>query len=131
MDQISDMLTQIRNGQAVHQETVELPHSKLKEEVARLLKEAGYLESVRVFKPEGRHFKRLVLKLRYIGEEPAISYLQRVSRPGQRVYMGKSGFTRFLGGARSAVIVSTSRGLLTAREAMAKSLGGEVLCVVW
>lgn len=131
MDPLADMLTQIRNAQAVGRETVELPYSKLKEAVGRLLQQEGYLGEVRVFKPEGRSYKRLSLKLRYIDGVPAISHLTKVSKPGQRIYLRKNVFPKALGGPKRVIVVSTSRGLMTIIEAAKRDLGGEILVVVW
>jgi len=140
MDVIGDMLSIIKNAQMTGKESAELPHSRLREELARLLEKEGYLSAVKVFKPEGKSFKMLSLSLKYLDQPsragvarraiPFINHLKRISRPGKRIYARKDELPRPFGG-KGVVIVSTSRGLMTAKEARAKDLGGELLCEVW
>ena len=128
-DPIADMLTRIRNANMVSHPTVELPSSKLKLELAKLLKSEGFITdySERV---EGK-FKYLTIVLKYDSHnKPVISNLQRVSKPGLRTYMKAKNLPQVFGGLGIA-IVSTSKGLLTDRKARKENLGGEVLCYVW
>lgn len=128
-DPIADMLTRIRNANMVSHPTVELPSSKLKLELAKLLKSEGFISdySERV---EGK-FKYLTIVLKYDSHnKPVISNLQRVSKPGLRTYMKAKNLPQVFGGLGIAII-STSKGLLTDRKARKENLGGEVLCYVW
>ncbi len=131
MDPIADLLTIIRNAQAVGKEKVELPHSTAKEVLSRLLKDNGYLSDVRVFKVSGKVYKRLSLTLRYIAGRPAVGHIELVSKPGKRVYASRDKLPQALRGGVGIVIVSTSRGLMTSAEARKRNLGGEVICQVW
>jgi small subunit ribosomal protein S8 len=128
-DPIADMLTRIRNaGFARHAET-SCPTSKQKLAIAGVLQRAGFLDSVRVEEREGH--ARLVLGIRYDdGGKPLIDGIQRVSKPGRRVYVGKDSLPRVRNGLGVAVI-STSHGVLSDREAREQSLGGELICEVW
>ncbi|MFW6110053.1 MAG: 30S ribosomal protein S8 [Patescibacteria group bacterium] len=130
MATIADILTQIKNAYLVGKSKVELPYSKLREELAKLLVKEGFLEDYKIFKPQGSSCKYLSLTLRYIKDEPTISKIELVSHPGQRIYSGAKDLPDALRG-RGLVVVSTSRGLLSAEEARKKNLGGEVLCKIW
>ena len=128
-DPISDMLTRIRNANlALHPET-RMPSSKLKEEIARILSEEGYIDS---WKSEtGSVGQELTVRLRYDGDRKRVlKGLQRVSKPGRRVYSGAADIERVRGGIGVA-IVSTSEGVMTDRDARRRNVGGEVLCKVW
>jgi len=128
-DPISDMLTRIRNANtALHPET-SMPSSKLKEEVARILSEEGFIDG---WKSEpGAVGQQLTVRLRYDGErKPVLQGLQRVSKPGNRVYSGATDIERVRGGI-GVSIVSTSEGVMTDRDARRRNVGGEVLCKVW
>ncbi|MDJ0791380.1 MAG: 30S ribosomal protein S8 [Acidimicrobiia bacterium] len=128
-DPISDMLTRIRNANlALHPET-KMPSSKLKEEIARILSEEGYIDS---WKSEaGSVGQELTVRLRYDGDRKRVlKGLQRVSKPGRRVYSGATDIERVRGGIGVA-IVSTSEGVMTDRDARRRNVGGEVLCKVW
>ncbi|HEX2154143.1 MAG TPA: 30S ribosomal protein S8 [Acidimicrobiia bacterium] len=128
-DPISDMLTRIRNAVAVGHDDVTMPSSKLKEEVARILTEEGYIDRFDVA-PSGPG-KALTLRIRYMDRhQPVIQGLRRVSKPGHRVYRGATELPRVQGGL-GVVVVSTSQGLLPDREARRRRLGGEILCEVW
>jgi small subunit ribosomal protein S8 len=128
-DPISDMLTRIRNAVAVGHDDVSMPSSKLKEEVARILTEEGYIDRYDVT-PSGPG-KVLTLQLRYADRHrPVIQGLRRISKPGHRVYRGASEIPRTQGGL-GVVVVSTSQGLLPDREARRRRLGGERVCEVW
>lgn len=127
-DPIADMLTRVRNGQAVGFETVRMPSSKIKEAIARVLSEEGYIDRCEVEELPGNK-RELVIWLRYFEGRPVIEELRRVSRPGLRVYKNKDELPNVLGGLGVA-IVSTSEGVMTDRAARSKGHGGEVLCVV-
>ena len=125
-DPISDMLTRIRNANQALLPVVELPHSKVKESIAQILKKEGYVSDVNV---EGQAKKTIKLKLKYQGRKGVIEGLRRVSTPGLRRYTGSTEIPRVRGGLGVA-IVSTSKGVMTDRKARAAGIGGEVLCVV-
>ena len=128
-DPIADMLTRIRNANQVSHATVEMPSSKLKVQLAKLLKEEGYITDYEV-KDEGK-FKVLVITLKYdVQNKPIITKLERVSKPGLRNYSKAKNLPKVLGGMGIAV-VSTSKGPLTDRKARKENLGGEVLCYVY
>ena len=126
-DPIADMLTRIRNGQKARRVTVSMPASKVKEAVARVLKDEGYITDFAV-DGEGAG-KSLTIELKYFEGVPVIERIQRASRPGLRVYRGKEGLPKVLGGLGVA-IVSTSAGVMSDRQAREKGIGGEVLCIV-
>lgn len=128
-DPIADMLTRIRNANLVSHETVEMPSSLLKVELAKLLKEEGYIVDYSV-KEEGK-FKFLTIVLKYDEKhKPVISNLKRISKPGLRSYCKAKNLPQVFGGLGIA-IVSTSKGLFTDRKARKENLGGEILCYVW
>jgi small subunit ribosomal protein S8 len=126
-DPIADFLTRIRNGQRSGKPEVAMPASRMKLALARVLKEEGYLDDFAVAEDGGK--STLTVRLKYFQGRPVIDRLERVSRPGLRVYKGKDDLPRILGGMGVAII-STSRGLMTDREARAAGHGGEVLCIV-
>lgn len=126
-DPISDMLTRIRNAGLALQPVVELPHSRLKENIAQILKKEGYLADVAV---EGSAAKKIKLKLKFQGKKSVIEGIRRISKPGLRHYVGADAIPRVLGGMGVAVI-STPEGVMTGVQARRKNLGGEVLCYVW
>ncbi len=126
-DPIADMLTRIRNGQAARKTDVDMPSSKIKRAVAAVLKDEGYIEDFSVLDLGGKAM--LVVRLKYHQDEPVISMIQRVSRPGLRIYRGKGDLPRVLDGL-GVTIVSTSHGLMSDRAARAAGHGGEVLCYV-
>lgn len=128
-DPIADMLTRIRNANIVSHETVEIPSSKLKVELAKLLKSEGFISDYSV-KEVGK-FKVLQIVLKYDEKrKPVISKLQRISKPGLRTYCKAKNLPKVLGGMGVA-IVSTSKGLLTDRKARKENIGGEVLCYIY
>ena len=128
-DPVADMLTRIRNANKALQETVEMPTSRMKEEIARLLQEEGYIRGFRVEK--GESFDTLVVELKFgRNRERVITDLKRVSKPGRRVYARKDRLPRVLGGMGTAIL-STSAGVVTARTAQERGIGGEVICFVW
>jgi small subunit ribosomal protein S8 len=126
-DTISDMLTRIRNAGRVQLPSVEMPHSKMKESIAHILKKEGYVAEVAV---EGKALKKIKLKLKYEGKKSVIEGLRRVSTPGLRRYVGATEIPRVRGGLGISV-VSTSQGLMTGTQARQNNLGGELLCYVW
>jgi small subunit ribosomal protein S8 len=128
-DPIADMITRIRNGVRARLPKVDVPASKLKSEIARILKHEGYIANFKHI--EDRHQGTLRIYLKYgPGWERVITDLQRVSRPGCRIYCGKGDIPRVYGGL-GINILSTSRGLMTGREAARTGVGGEILCNVW
>jgi small subunit ribosomal protein S8 len=128
-DPIADMLTRIRNANKALQETATMPNSRVKEEIARLLKEEGYIRDFRV--EQGEHYNTLVVELKYgRGRERVITNLKRVSKPGRRIYARKDRMPRVLGGMGTAIL-STSSGVMTSRSAQERGIGGEVICFIW
>jgi small subunit ribosomal protein S8 len=128
-DPVADMLTRIRNANKALHDTTSMPASKLKVEIARLLKEEGYITDYSV--ESGESFDNLVIKLKYgRGRERVLTDLKRVSKPGRRIYARKDRLPRVLGGMGISIL-STSRGLMTSRKAAEEGVGGEVVCFVW
>ncbi len=128
-DPVADMLTRIRNANKALHDRVEMPASKLKGEIARILEEEGYIRGYHV--EEGPSFKLLVIDLKYgRSRERVLTGLKRVSKPGRRIYARKDRLPRVLGGMGTAIL-STSRGVITSRTAEREGLGGEVICFVW
>jgi len=128
-DPIADMLTRIRNAITSRHDRIELPSSKLKIEVAKILKSEGFIANYKVVEEGSQPSLRLYLKYSDDGE-PVIHGIERISRPGRRVYRGKEEIPQVLGGLGLA-IVSTSQGVLSGQDAVRKGVGGEVLCQVW
>jgi small subunit ribosomal protein S8 len=130
-DPIADMLTRIRNAQLVGHSEVSMPASRLKGAIAKVLKDEGYIEDFAMRDQSGASGakKELAIALKYYAGRPVIERLERVSKPGLRVYKGRNDIPRVLNGLGVA-IVSTSRGVMTDRKARADGLGGEVLCIV-
>ncbi|ERH28694.1 30S ribosomal protein S8 [Haemophilus influenzae] len=125
-DPIADMLTRIRNGQAANKVAISMPSSKLKVAIANVLADEGYIESVKVIegvKPE------LEITLKYFQGKPVVESIQRISRPGLRIYKRKDELPKVMGGLGIAV-VSTSKGVMTDRAARQAGLGGEIICYV-
>ena len=128
-DPVADMLARIKNANKALQETVPMPASKLKEEIARLLQEEGYIRGYKIEK--GESFDTLVVELKFgRNRERVITDLKRISKPGRRIYAKKDRLPRVLGGMGTA-IMSTSNGLVTSRRAQELGLGGEVICFIW
>ncbi len=127
-DPIADMLTRIRNAQMARHESLELPASRIKLDILRILKEEGYIKDFRVRREGARRIVKVWLK--YVDRKPMLSGLQRVSKPGRRVYVGKDEIPKVLNGMGVAVL-STSQGVLPDRQARRLGVGGEVLCFVW
>ena len=128
-DPIADMLTRIRNGIQARHDRVELPMSKLKVEIAKILKSEGFISNYKVVEDKPQSILRIYLRYSDDGE-PVIHGIERVSRPGRRVYRNKQDIPRVLDGLGLA-IVSTSRGVLSGSDAIRSGVGGEVLCQVW
>jgi small subunit ribosomal protein S8 len=126
-DPISDMLTRIRNAGRALLPAIELPHSRIKENVANVLKQQGYVTAVAV---DGKPLKKLKIQLKYDGKKSVIEGLKRVSKPGLRKYVTATKIPRVRGGLGVA-IVSTSEGVMTDVQARKKNLGGELLCYIW
>jgi small subunit ribosomal protein S8 len=127
IDPIADMLTRIRNAGRALLPTVQIPHSRMKESIADILKLEGYVAEVNV---EGKLPKTIKIKLKYEGKKAVIEGLKRISTPGLRRYVGATEIPRVLGGMGVAV-VSTSEGLMTGTQARKKNLGGELICYIW
>lgn len=126
-DPVADMLTRIRNGQMAEKLGVTMPSSKLKEAIASVLKDEGYIESYAVRNDLGK--PELDIELKYYAGRPVIERIERVSRPGLRIYRGKQNLPKVMNGLGIA-IVSTPRGVMTDRKARSVNVGGEVLCIV-
>lgn len=128
MDPIADMLTSIRNAQAVLKETVKIPFSKFKFELAKVLEKNGFVKKV---EKKGRGIKRIIeIKLKYEDKIPVISGLKKISKPGQRIYAGAAEIKPVRSGYGISII-STSKGLMTDKEVRRQNIGGEVICKVW
>jgi len=127
-DPIADMLTRIRNAATARHTRVDIPASRMKLSIARVLKEEGYIKDIEIVKdnPQGT----LRLTLRYVEKKPVVTQLKRVSKPGLRVYTKKAEIPRVRGGLGIAIL-STPRGLMTGTSAYKQGLGGEVVCYVW
>jgi len=127
-DPIADLLTRVRNAAMARHDSVSIPASKMKIAVARILKDEGFISDFSIVKSEPQRMIKITLK--YIDKQPAFIGLERVSKPGLRIYTGKKEIPRVYGGLGIAVI-STSKGLMTGQEAWKKNTGGELLCYVW
>lgn len=127
-DPIADMLNRIRNAQAVSHQTVNIPFSNLKYEIAKVLKKHGFIEKAE--KKGKKVNKTIEITLKYDGKTPVISSLKRISKPGQRIYKGSKELRRVRGGYGIAII-STPKGLMTNKEARKQKIGGEVLAEIW
>jgi len=126
-DPISDLLCRLRNAARAQHPDVLVPHSKLKESLAHVLKSEGYLTDVSV---EGATKKQIRMKLRYVGKKTVLEGLRRMSSPGRRVYACSTEIPKVRGGL-GVVVLSTSSGIVTDREARKRNLGGELLCSIW
>ena len=126
-DPIADMLTRIRNAQRTNKTTVSMPASKLKGAIANVLKDEGYIDDFNVQNNEGKPV--LNISLKYYAGRPVIEKIERVSKPGLRIYKGSQNMPKVMNGL-GVTIVSTSKGVMTDRKAQAAGIGGEVLCIV-
>ncbi len=128
-DPIADMLTRVRNAILIKNEKVDIPASKIKVEIAKILKEEGFIKSYKIIKDKKQGILRVTLK--YTSDnESIISGLQRISKPGRRVYVGKSEMPKVMGGVGIA-IVTTPKGILSDKDCRREGVGGELLCYVW
>ena len=127
-DPIADMLTRIRNAIMVRHDSVLIPASKMKMAIAKILKEEGFITDYAVLKGSPQRMIKIVLK--YIDGQPAVAGLERVSKPGLRVYAGRGEIPRVYGGL-GITIISTSKGVMSGQEAWRNNLGGELLCCIW
>lgn len=128
-DPIADMLTRVRNALAVNKETVEIPSSNMKKAIADIMLKEGYVEGVKLV--EDGYSGKLVLTLKYVGKKKSvINALQRVSKPGLRVYANVENMPKVMDGLGIAII-STNKGVMTDKQAKAANVGGEVLCYIW
>jgi len=128
-DPVADMLTRIRNANMIKAERVDIPASRLKLEVIKILKEKGFIKGYRILKDNKQGILRVSLKYGANGKG-VISGLKRISKPGRRVYVGKEDISKVMGGVGVAIL-STSKGILTDKVCREKGIGGEVLCYVW
>ncbi len=133
-DPIADMLTRIRNANMVGKTVVAMPSSKIKVEIARILKEEGFIENYEVVEGDSPAKKTLRVRLKYVGERrnrrPVITGLERISRPGRRIYTKKEDIPWVLSGMGIAIL-STSKGVMTGQQARKLGVGGEILCKIW
>ena len=130
-DPVADMLTRIRNANVVYLETVDMPLSKMRLEVARILKEEGYIRTYKTVNDPKQKMALLRVTMNYgPAQDRVIQGLRRISKPGRRIYVGKEDLPKVMGGLGIAMI-STSAGLMTDAEARKRGLGGEVVCFVW
>jgi len=126
-DPIADMLTRIRNGQMIEKESVRMPSSKLKRAIALVLKEEGYIDGFKIHDMSG--LPEIEITLKYYAGQPVIEKIDRISKPGLRIYKGRDSLPRVMNGLGVAIL-STSQGVMTDRKARSLGVGGEVLCVV-
>lgn len=128
-DPIADMLTRIRNAILIKGEKVDIPASKMKVEIAKILKEEGFIKSYKIIRDKKQGILRITLK--YAPDNtPLISGLQRISKPGRRVYVGKNEIPKVMGGVGVAIL-TTPKGILSDKECRKEGVGGEVLCYIW
>jgi len=127
-DPIADMLTRIRNAAMAHHDSLQMPASKIKLSIAKILKDEGFITDYTVLK--GKPQRIIKISLKYINGRPAIAGLERASKPGLRLYVGSHEIPRVYGGL-GVTIVSTSKGVMTGQDAWHKNMGGELLCYIW
>ncbi len=134
-DPIADFLIRIKNGYLARKDSVEMPSSKIKENLATILVKEGYLQSSKVktekSKGKGKEIKTLLLKLKYEGKRPALTEVRRISKPGVRIYTKMKNIPKVRRGQGGLTILSTPQGLLTHQEAEKKNQGGEIICQIW
>lgn len=126
-DPIADMLTRIRNGQMIDKESVRMPSSKLKKAIAQVLRDEGYIDGFQVHEMDG--LPEIEIALKYYAGSPVIEKIERISKPGLRIYKGRDQLPKVMNGLGVAIL-STSQGVMTDRKARSLGVGGEVLCVV-
>lgn len=129
-DTISDMLTRIRNGLLRGKDSVEVPHSKEKENILSVLKSNGYINDYKIFKESGLSYRSIHIDLKYVNGEPAITEIKKISKPGLRKYSKSTDIKPIMGGL-GIYIVSTSKGVVSSKEARKRKLGGEIICMVY
>lgn len=127
-DPIADMLTRIRNGNSAKHKSVEIPASNMKKDLAQILLDEGYIKGFYVTEDDKQG--KITIDLKYIGEQRVISGLKRISKPGRRIYVGAKEVPSVLNGLGTAII-STSKGIMTDKQARKEAVGGEVICYVW
>jgi len=127
-DPIADMLTRIRNAIMAHHDSVLIPSSRIKLSIAKILKDEGFITDYTVLR--GKPQRVIKISLKYMNERPALAGLERVSKPGLRLYVGRKEIPRVYGGLGVAIL-STSKGVMTGQDAWRRNLGGELLCYVW
>lgn len=127
-DPIADMLTRIRNAIRIKAEKIDIPLSRMKLEVAKILKEEGFIRAYKILKDKKQGILRVIPK--YLDNESVISGLKRISKPGRRVYIGSNGIPRVMGGLGIAII-TTSKGILSDKVCRREGVGGEIICYVW
>lgn len=127
-DPIADMLTRIRNGMRINAEKVDVPASRMKVEIAKILKEEGFIKGYKILKDKRQGILRVVLK--YVDGDSVISGLKRVSKPGRRVYASRTEIPKVMGGVGIAIL-TTSKGVLSDKACRREGVGGEVICYVW
>jgi len=127
-DPIADMLTRIRNAIMAHHDSVLIPSSRIKLSIAKILKDEGFITDYTVLR--GKPQRVIKISLKYMNERPALAGLERVSKPGLRLYVGRQEIPRVYGGLGVAIL-STSKGVMTGQDAWRRNLGGELLCYVW
>lgn len=130
LDRTSNMLSIIKNASLAKRAFVEISYTKECEEIAKILKEKGFIENIKVFKESGKMYKQIRLDLKFEGSEPRISEIKRISKPGRRIYKKASDIKKVIGGFGIAIL-STSRGIMEGSEARKKKLGGEIICEVF
>ncbi len=131
MDQISNMLSTIKNASMAGKKSIEVDHSKMKEEIAKVLKEGGFLQEVKVFKEKDSPLKKMRIDIAFGEDEVSkVTDLQRISKPGRRVYLGYSDI-KPVAANMGFLVLSTSRGVMTSKEARKKKLGGEIICKIY
>ncbi len=129
IDRISNMLSTIKNAVKAEKESIEIVHTDYAEKIAKIIKTKGFIKEVKVFKPEGSHFKMMRIDFEYDGTLPVLEDIKILSKPGNRVYKTASEL-RSVAAGYGVQVVSTSRGVMTSEEARKKKLGGEVICEV-
>ncbi|MCB9813049.1 MAG: 30S ribosomal protein S8 [Pseudomonadales bacterium] len=127
-DPIADIIIRIKNAHMARHEKVEVPYSKMKKAIAEILLKEGYVSGVDI--KESQPFDYIVIKLKYIGKLPAVNDVKRLSKPGRRLYAPVSKLPRTLGGY-GITIISTSKGIMTDKDARKANLGGELICQIW
>jgi small subunit ribosomal protein S8 len=127
-DPISDMLTRIRNALQIRAEKVDIPASRMKVEIARILKEEGFIKTYKILKDKRQGILRIVP--RYVESESVISGLKRISKPGRRIYVGSNEIPKVMGGVGIAIL-TTSKGIISDKTSRREGVGGEIICHVW